>query len=97
MQGPSKAEDLERLTLANLAHVQVCDVAGMPREWMSDSDRVMPGDGDFRLEPILARLRTIGYGGAVSLELMNPMLWQVSAVQVVEAGMRALERLKITE
>ena len=93
VQGPSKAEDLERLTLANLAHVQVCDVAGMPREWMSDSDRVMPGDGDFRLEPILERLRTIGYGGAVSLELMNSMLWQVKATQVVETGKRAMDRL----
>ena len=92
-KGPSKAEDLERLTLANLAHVQVCDVAGMPREWMTDSDRVMPGDGDFRLDPILARLRELGYAGSVSLELMNPMLWAVSPVQVVETAKRAMERL----
>ncbi|MBX9582569.1 MAG: sugar phosphate isomerase/epimerase, partial [Gemmataceae bacterium] len=48
-KGPSKPEDLLRLTGANLAHVQVCDVAGVPREVMADADRVMPGDGDFRL------------------------------------------------
>ena len=89
-KGPSKPEDLERLTLANLAHVQVCDVAGVPREAMRDADRVMPGDGDFRLGPIVDRLRAIGYAGAVSLELMNPMLWQVNAAQVADAGMRAL-------
>src|SRR5437868_6982607 len=52
-KGPSKAEDLERLTAANLFHVQVCDVAGVPREFMTDSDRVLPGDGDFRLEAIV--------------------------------------------
>lgn len=92
-KGPSKDEDLRRLTTANLAHVQVCDVAGVPREWMSDSDRVMPGDGDFRLEAIVERLRAIGYAGAVSLELMNPMLWQVNAVQLVETGKRALDRM----
>src|SRR5213078_1181203 len=71
-KGPSKPEDLDRLTTANLMHVQVCDVAGVPRELMTDSDRVMPGDGDFHLEPIMAKLRAIGYAGAVSLELMNP-------------------------
>ena len=92
-KGPSKAEDLERLTAANLFHVQVCDVAGVPRELMTDSDRVMPGEGDFRLEPLVARLKAIGYAGGVSLELFNPVLWQVKATQVVELGMSALERL----
>jgi sugar phosphate isomerase/epimerase len=92
-KGPSKAEDLERLTPANLFHVQVCDVAGMPRELMTDSDRVMPGDGDFRLDPFVARLKAINYAGAVSLELFNPVLWQLKPTQVVELGMAALERL----
>jgi sugar phosphate isomerase/epimerase len=92
-KGPSKAEDLDRLTAANLFHVQLCDVAGVPRELMSDSDRVMPGEGDFRLEPIIQRLKAIGYTGRVALELMNPVLWQLKATQVVELGMTALHRV----
>jgi sugar phosphate isomerase/epimerase len=92
-KGPSKAEDLERLTAANLFHVQVCDVAGVPRELMGDSDRVMPGEGDFRLEPLVRRLKEVGYAGGVSLELMNPVLWQLKATQVVELGTAALQRL----
>src|SRR5262245_26417071 len=92
-RGPSKPEDLERLTAANLFHVQVCDVAGVPRELMTDSDRVLPGDGDFRLETIVRRLKAISYDGAVSLELMNPVLWQANPKQVVELGLTALERL----
>lgn len=92
-KGPSKPEDLLRLTAANLFHVQVCDVAGVPRELMTDSDRVLPGDGDFRLEPIVSRLKEIGYAGGVSLELLNPVLWQLKPTQVVELGMAALERL----
>ena len=75
-KGPSKPEDLDRLTPANLAHVQVCDVAGVPRELMSDSDRVFPGEGDFRLGPIVDRLTAIGYAGWVSLELLNPIVGQ---------------------
>jgi sugar phosphate isomerase/epimerase len=92
-KGPSKPEDLARLTAANLAHVQVCDVAGVPRELMTDADRVMPGDGDFRVEPVVKRLREIGYAGCVSLELMNPVLWQVAPAQVADAGRRAVERV----
>jgi 2-keto-myo-inositol isomerase len=91
-KGPSKPEDLERLTGANLFHVQLCDVAGVPRELMTDSDRVLPGEGDFRLAPLVQRLKAIGYDGGVSLELLNPVLWQLKATQVVELGMEALRR-----
>jgi sugar phosphate isomerase/epimerase len=92
-KGPSKLEDLERLTPANLAFVQVCDVAGVPRELMTDADRVLPGDGDFRLDLIAGQLRAIGYDGWVSLELMNPTLWQLKPTQVAELGLSALKRL----
>ncbi len=92
--GPSKFDDLAGLTPDNLAFVQVCDVAGVPRELAEDSDRVLPGDGDFRLGPLLDRLRQIGYQGWVSLELMNPTLWKAKPSQVAELGMaRALQRL----
>ncbi len=92
-KGPSKPEDLDRLTTRNLFHVQVCDVAGVPRELITDSDRVMPGDGDFRLDAVVRKLKEIGYAGAVSLELMNPVLWSLKATQVTELGMTALKRL----
>src|SRR6202011_1400970 len=50
--GPSKFEDLGLLTRDNLAFVQVCDVAGVPRELAADADRIFPGEGDFALGPI---------------------------------------------
>jgi sugar phosphate isomerase/epimerase len=91
--GPSKFEDLALLTKANLAHVQLCDLAGVARELATDADRVLPGDGDFRLGPIVGQLRAIGYDGWVSLEAMNPRLWQVKPTQVAELGLAALQRL----
>lgn len=91
-KGPSKPHDLARLTLANLAHVQACDVAGVPREWMTDADRVFPGEGDFELDPVFARLRAIQYAGAVSLEMMNPVLYAAKPAQVAELGLTALGR-----
>jgi len=47
-------------------------LGGVPRELATDSDRILPGDGDFQLPPIMDHLRRIGYRGWVSVELMNP-------------------------
>jgi sugar phosphate isomerase/epimerase len=91
--GPSKFEDLALLTPATLAFVQVCDLLDVPRELATDADRILPGEGTFQLEPIVAHLRKIGYDGWISLELMNPVIWQVKTSQVAEVGMSALRRL----
>ena len=91
--GPSKFDDLRLLTPTTLAFVQLSDLAGIPRELATDADRVLPGDGDFQLKPILEQLRGLGYDGWLSLELMNPILWNAKPSQVVELGMMALQRL----
>jgi sugar phosphate isomerase/epimerase len=91
--GPSKFEDLALLTSDRLAFVQLSDLAGVPRELAADSDRILPGEGDFQLAPILDRFRQLGYDGWVSLEVMNPNLWKSKAAHVAELGMAALRRL----
>jgi 2-keto-myo-inositol isomerase len=91
--GPSKLEDLDGLPGELIAWVQLCDVSGMPRELAGDSDRVLPGDGDFPLAAVVDRLARTGYEGYVALELFNPHLWQVAADRVSEIGHRALRRV----
>jgi len=91
--GPSKTEDLGYLTADNLFHVQLCDLADVPRELARDGDRILPGDGDIHLAAIVERLKQIDYRGCVSIELMNPQLWQIPALQLADAGMAALKRL----
>ena len=54
--GPSKFEDLGYLTTENLFHVQFSDLAQLPRELATDADRILPGDGDFLLDPIVEHL-----------------------------------------
>jgi sugar phosphate isomerase/epimerase len=90
--GPSKFEDLAYLSPENLAWVQLCDLAGVPRELASDADRVFPGEGDFQPGPILDHLGRLGYDGCVSLELMNPHLWQIPVDRVADLGFQALCR-----
>ena len=91
--GPSQTEDLELLTRENLFHVQLCDLAGVTRELATDSDRILPGDGDIPLVPIIGHLKTIGYAGPVSIELMNPQIWRAGPLQFGEIGMTALRLL----
>jgi 4-hydroxyphenylpyruvate dioxygenase len=91
--GPSKTEDLGYLTGDNLFHVQLCDLADVPRELARDSDRILPGEGDIHVAAIVQRLKQIDYRGCVSIELMNPQLWQIPALQLADAGMASLKRL----
>jgi 2-keto-myo-inositol isomerase len=91
--GPSKSEDLGYLTPANLFHVQLSDLSGVARELASDADRILPGDGDIQLSPLVDYLRQIDYEGHVSVELMNPQIWRVPARQFGEIGMTALRKL----
>jgi 2-keto-myo-inositol isomerase len=91
--GPSKYSDLGYLTPERLFHVQLSDLADTPREFASDSDRILPGDGDIPLDPLVTCLQQIGYDGYVSLEVMNPQLWQVPPRQLGEIGMTALRKV----
>jgi len=91
--GPSKPEDLHYLSRDNLFHVQLCDLVGVPRELARDADRILPGDGDIQIGDILTRLQAIDYDGCVSIELMNPQLWQVAPRQFGEIAITALRKL----
>ena len=91
--GPSKFEDLAYLSAENLHLVQLSDLSGTPREVAGDSDRVLPGDGDFQIGPILDRLDAIGYEGPVSLEILNPALWSIPADRVADFGYQAMSRV----
>ncbi len=91
--GPSKLEDLGAVPPGKLFHVQLCDLAGQPRELATDSDRVLPGDGDFLLEPLIGSIAALGYDGHVSIETMNPQIWAIPARQFGEVAMTALRKV----
>ncbi|MBI3406791.1 MAG: sugar phosphate isomerase/epimerase [Planctomycetes bacterium] len=91
--GPSKFEDLGLLSVDRLAHVQLSDLAGVPRELAADADRILPGDGDFQIKPLLDHFRSLGYAGWVSVELMNPTLWLADPKQVTEVAFTSLRKI----
>jgi sugar phosphate isomerase/epimerase len=90
--GPSKPLDLWLLSRENLAHVQLSDIADVPREMASDADRILPGEGSSPVDDLVRRLGEIGYAGAVAVELMNPQLWGVPPRQFGEIAITALRK-----
>ncbi len=91
--GPSKPLDLWLLSQENLAHVQLSDIADVPREMASDADRILPGEGSSPVDDLVRRLVEIGYSGGVAVELMNPQLWGVPPLQFGEIAMTAVRKL----
>ncbi len=91
--GPSKPLDLWLLSKNNLAHVQLSDIADVPREMATDADRILPGEGSSPAEDLVRRLGEIGYDGGVSVELHDPRMWRVPPRQFGEIAMTALRKL----
>jgi len=91
--GPSKPLDLYLLSKENLAHVQLSDIADVPREMATDAYRILPGEGASPPDDLIRRLGEIGYEGAVAVELHNPALWRVPPRQFGEIAITSLRKL----
>lgn len=87
-RGGSSFESLRLLSgqSINLFHMNDYPDAP-PREQMRDSDRVYPGDGVAPFELIVKSLQSIGFRGALSLELFNPDYWKQDAKLVAKTGL----------
>jgi 2-keto-myo-inositol isomerase len=90
--GPSKTEDLALLTAENLFHVQLCDLAYAVRELATDQQRILPGEGDVAIGPIVDCLTQMVYSQAVSIETLNPQMWQVSPLAFGQIAMTSLRK-----
>ena len=72
--GVSKLEDLDELRPGEVEHVHFHDVPrAVPRELLVDADRIPPGLGVIPLMKVVDALRRIGYAGALSVELFDPV------------------------
>ena len=73
--GVSKLEDLDDLRSGEVEHVHFHDVPrSVPRELLVDADRLPPGMGVIPLARVVGALRRIGYAGALSVELFDPVV-----------------------
>ncbi len=64
-----------------------------PREKLTDADRVYPGDGVMPLRQLLRDLRSVGYDGALSVELFNPHYYQQDPMFVARTALEKTQAL----
>jgi 2-keto-myo-inositol isomerase len=94
--GPSKLEDLTPGAIGKIRIVQLSDLIATPREFATESDRILPGEGDFDLRSILGCLRRADYDGPICVESPNPMLWQFPSDRVADMAHQSLLRCFVT-
>ena len=73
-RGPDGLDGLEQLKLDDVAYVQFDDALPMAGDDLMEETlhrRVMPGQGEFPLTEFCARMRTRGYDGPVSVEILS--------------------------
>ena len=89
----NKLEDLDLLRNGEIGHVHFQDVPDMPREFLDNNTRFIPGDG---LSPLNAMLRKIvekGYRGALSVELFLPRLREIDPYEAAREIREKSERV----
>lgn len=67
--------------------------ADPPREKITDSDRMYPGDGVCPLIALFRDLAAIGYRGVLSLELFNREYWKLDALTAARTGLEKIRSL----
>jgi sugar phosphate isomerase/epimerase len=91
--GVSKLEDMDDLRPGEVEHVHFHDVPrSVPRELLVDADRIPPGTGVIPLGRVVDALRRIGYAGALSVELFDPLVQKSDPAATARACYAAVTR-----
>lgn len=82
--GLNKLEDLDDIRPGEIGHAHFQDVQDMPRELLTNTTRVIPGDGVSPLKQILHKLSEKGYAGPLSVELFLPKFQQADPTELAK-------------
>jgi sugar phosphate isomerase/epimerase len=80
-------ETLESLDSSEISVLRLGDCGDVPRAILSDTDRVLPGEGIADLDAMLDALLRTGFAGPISLKVLNQRLWSLSATEAAKVVM----------
>jgi 2-keto-myo-inositol isomerase len=89
-KGGSNFDDLALLAGSKIHVFHVNDSPDLPRDAITDADRVYPGDGVAPLTRILRTVMASGFRGVLSLELFNPTYWRMPPLDNATEGLRKM-------
>jgi 2-keto-myo-inositol isomerase len=90
--GQNTLHDLGKIPLERISLIHFHDAADRPRDKLRDEDRLYPGEGVIDLDGFCGVLRDKGYEGVLSVELINPKLWETMSPK--DMAIKAWDSLK---
>ncbi|MFO0011807.1 MAG: sugar phosphate isomerase/epimerase family protein [Planctomycetota bacterium] len=89
-KGGSHFDDLGLLAGTKIHVFHVNDYPDIPRDKISDADRVYPGDGIAPITKVFKTVMASGFQGVVSLELFNRKYWETPPLENATLGLRKM-------
>lgn len=87
-KGGSNFEDLGILSGAKVHVFHINDYPDIPRDKITDADRVYPGDGIAPIAKVFQTVMASGFRGVVSLELFNRKYWELDPLENATVGLK---------
>lgn len=91
--GGSTLDSIRPIDAKKLAVFHINDVEQMPKEKITDADRLFPGDGVIPLKEIIGAVRGIGFDGVASVEIFRPEYWQRDPLAVAKEAYTKSKRV----
>lgn len=87
-KGGSNFDDLGLLAGTRVHVFHVNDYPDIPREKITDADRVYPGDGIAPIAKVFKTVVASGFKGVLSLELFNRKYWETPPLENATIGLK---------
>jgi len=91
--GNSTFEAIDSLDPEKLFIFHINDAEDLPKEQLTDAERLYPGKGILPLGEMKRRFDAIGYGRMVSIEIFRPEYWAQDPYEVARLAKEATERV----
>lgn len=91
--GGSTVEMIDSLDPARLFIFHIDDAEDVPRDRLTDAQRLLPGLGMLPLKEILAAFKRIGYDANASVEIFRPEYWERDPFELARDAKAAVERI----
>lgn len=91
--GNSTFEAIETLAPEKLFVFHINDAENLPKETLTDANRLYPGTGILPIREIKERFDQIGYDRMVSIEIFRPEYWDENPFEVARKAREATEKV----
>jgi 2-keto-myo-inositol isomerase len=83
---------IEALDPKRLFIFHINDAEDLPRQRLTDANRVLPGLGILPLKEIIAAFRKIGFDANASVEIFRPEYWERDPFELARDAKSAVEQ-----